>query len=477
MNMISTGKNSLIFNLDKNTNQGTNILPEIAFGNNSSALFEKELSLACKNILTKDIRLKPASPTQRNSYLTSKTSKGRKNNSKHFRSSEARSDYKTKNPEKTEKPGNSEENARKEGEREENGETHRGYPVDALNSALLLLGLSPGDAQKVINALKEGNYARFNTILQSAGVHSGGELWESAANLLNANSENQLTSELQNLISALNTSNINPDLVGDIEVTLGQLFSSVSKLNYLNNISGKKDHSFDFLGILGDKALLNIQETIPEISSSLAFWINSGLGTGENPSLSGLTQMMQTLFMTGTTKESSPFDIGDIAAKLNLTPLMNHSYGFMNPPVEELPLLMNSSFVDQLAARISNMATMGRDQLTFAIHPPELGSLKVLVKVNHGTVESLIQAASEEVKQLLDSKSHHLKQMLEQQGLNLTDFKVNLAANTSNANETWNFAWNENREKREFSDSQNDRNFKKNKHDKEAFKDELDIVT
>ncbi len=475
--MIPLSKNSIAINTSNSLNQIFNILPGNSFCNDSSVAFEKELLHAFENskTYTGSQQIEKYTPHNQNYH------------SKPYRTSDYRHSTRLHRKRRHEFPAKSEETLETSSRSEESSESgskgkHHVYDnqktlIDALNSALLLLGYSPEEAIKIINAFQQGNFSSLNNLLGNPGNQSMKCLWQGEMGSQDGNSLTTLDPQLQNLLSSLMTASPDTDIAGKLEDTLKQLTTVLSKLHVAKGISGQNDSTDMLTRILTSGISAKSQELMPDISSSLAYWIGSGLENGENSMMPGLQQMVQNFLVTGTTKQHDAVDLNEIVTKFNLTPLTNQTFGFANPPVEEVPLLMNSSFIDQLAARLTSMATMGKDQLTFAIQPPQLGSLKVLIRVNQGNVQSLIQASSEEVKQLLNSKTHDLRQMLEQQGLNLTDFKVSLVQTASNTGETWNFTWNDNKENRHSSNPKEERNFHRNKRNDKNFNEQLDIIT
>ncbi len=171
---------------------------------------------------------------------------------------------------------------------------------------------------------------------------------------------------------------------------------------------------------------------------------------------------------------SAFFSLGDYT----LSPGIMGSVGtFPGIFAEEAPLVMSSSFVDQLATQMSNMIGTGRGQITLGIHPPHLGNLRIMVKLHQGELQSLIQASNEEIKQLLDSKSGELRHILEQHGLNLAEFRVTLLPQVSSADKAWNFHWEQDTNKNRDKEERGKPSYGRNNGQSESFKQTLDVVT
>ncbi len=465
--------NNFSIKFTSNGNRGLNILPEGGFGNNSSLVFEKELWLACKN--TKTI----SALWQKEDYISSgspghlETLRNTRDRSFEDGATGINNDSNVTRKNNTKDKGVS----RKDKEHEEDSRETRNksYAEERLTNLLLQIGFSPAEIQQLINTLKEGDFSGIGGFIEDmnrlisryqGSVSSGEE---------ETGLTGKLHTELQDFIASLKLTGNNLDSDSKLKTAINNLLAKVSKLNFLNKTNSKTPFSGEeLLGMMGTNHLWQGEQPVADITSSLAYWISQGINKNE---ISQIEQMMKSIMVQNNTGEGMPGNLGDIASRFNFTPLMNGGLGFGAMAPEEVPLLMNSSFIDQLAARMANMITMGRDQLSFAIQPPELGSLKILIRVTQGDVHSLIQAGSEEVKQLLDSKTHHLRQMLQQQGLNLTEFKVNLLPNSSGTGEAWNFAWKENKEQREQQGYRNNQNSRKNRTSKRSFNKQFHIVT
>ena len=475
--MVSFHKSFFNVNGGNSAPREVNILSADTFCNNSSVIFEKELLDAFKNNMGTKTAPGSAASRQVSEYRAPKGDQVGGTHARPRSYNKEREEAGVHSKGKVGEPGKKHEVSGKDSGEEKQAEKSSGTPSDTLNSLVLLADLFPSKFQDLIRAIQDGDFSGLNSLLD--GLAKQGK---DGLNVLNGNAadlviDEGLGSKLQEVLAAMEANGGNIEMNGNLGKVLKKLMSGSSRLSDLLNLNGRNDESVNLLNALtGDGSSVGFRESVPDIAAPMALLLSNELGQQNVLSFSAPGHAMEMLAGRGGSAGSSMLDLGDIANKFNFTPLMNQSFGFANLAPEEVPLLMNTSFVDQLASRLANMATSGTQQLSFAINPPELGSLKVVVRAYQGNIQSLIEATSGEVKDLLDSKSHHLKQILEQQGLNLSDFKVTLAANTT-PRETWNFGWNNSREERKFSEPREERNFKGNKRDKKAFEKELNIVT
>ena len=83
-----------------------------------------------------------------------------------------------------------------------------------------------------------------------------------------------------------------------------------------------------------------------------------------------------------------------------------------------------SVLLDQLNGRMTVMLKNGQSSVKLQLHPQELGSLKIDLKVDGASVRATIVAENHQVQQILGSNSSELKQSLADQGFNLDKFEV-----------------------------------------------------
>ncbi|MFT5594057.1 MAG: flagellar hook-length control protein FliK [Oceanicoccus sp.] len=79
---------------------------------------------------------------------------------------------------------------------------------------------------------------------------------------------------------------------------------------------------------------------------------------------------------------------------------------------------------DQVAKRISIMASEGIQNARIQLDPPELGSLEVKIKVQNDQVSVAFGSNNQMVRDALEGQSPRLRELLEQQGINLADVNV-----------------------------------------------------
>ena len=475
--MVSFHKSFFNVNGGNSTLREINILSADTFCNNSSVIFEKELLHAYNN--NRGAKSAPGSAVSRpvSEYWAPKNDHVAGGRSRPLSWHKERTEGGVHSEAKVGDPNEKHEVSGKDSGEKKQAEKSSGPPSDTLNSLLLLADLFPSKFQDLIRAIQNGDFSELNSLLERLAEQGKDGLNLFYGNAADSAINEGLESRLQEVLAGMEANVDNIEVIGNLEKVLQELMSGSSRLSDFLNPYGQKDVSVNLLNALfGDGSSAGLHESVPDIGAPMALLLSTESVQQSVLSFSAPGHVMEMLAGKGGSAGSSMLDLGDIANKFNFTPLMNQSFGFTNLPAEEIPLLMNTSFVDQLASRLANMATSGTQQLSFAINPPELGSLKVVVRAYQGNIQSLIEATSKEVKDLLDSKSHHLKQILEQQGLNLSDFKVTLAANAT-PTETWNFGWNNPREERKFSEPRDEQNFKGNKRDKKAFEKELNIVT
>ncbi len=79
---------------------------------------------------------------------------------------------------------------------------------------------------------------------------------------------------------------------------------------------------------------------------------------------------------------------------------------------------------DQVAKRISIMASESVQTARIQLDPPELGSLEVKIKVQNDQVSVAFGSNNQTVRDALEAQSPRLRELLEQQGINLADVNV-----------------------------------------------------
>ncbi len=79
---------------------------------------------------------------------------------------------------------------------------------------------------------------------------------------------------------------------------------------------------------------------------------------------------------------------------------------------------------DQVAKRISIMASESVQSARIQLDPPELGALEVKIKVQHDQVSVSFGSNNALVRDALESQTPRLRELLEQQGINLADVNV-----------------------------------------------------
>lgn len=204
-------------------------------------------------------------------------------------------------------------------------------------------------------------------------------------------------------------------------------------------------------------------------------------GVLNEASLSDLQELLNNYLMSSM-KQNTSGAINPSFFSYSFSQSMNNPFqsvfsAYPNAPSGEVPLLMSSSFIDQLANQISRMISGGREQLVIGLQPPDLGKLRILVKVHDGNVETLIQATRAEAKQLLDGGSQQLRQMLEQNGLSLGQFKVALLPDVPSPKESWVFNWDHNPRENHPQDQREKQGFSNRPHHQMRFDQQLNIIT
>ncbi|MBW1712531.1 MAG: flagellar hook-length control protein FliK, partial [Deltaproteobacteria bacterium] len=83
-----------------------------------------------------------------------------------------------------------------------------------------------------------------------------------------------------------------------------------------------------------------------------------------------------------------------------------------------------SVLLDQLSGRIVMMLRGGQQVMRLQLYPPELGGLKIDLRVEGQAVRATVVAENQQVQQLLGAHSSELKQSLSEQGFSLEKFEV-----------------------------------------------------
>ena len=86
---------------------------------------------------------------------------------------------------------------------------------------------------------------------------------------------------------------------------------------------------------------------------------------------------------------------------------------------------MNPSLMlEQLSGRMTMMLKNGQSTMRLHLNPPELGGIRIELKVDGSSVRATIVAENQQVQQMLGSNSSELRQSLSEQGFNLDKFEV-----------------------------------------------------
>ncbi len=88
------------------------------------------------------------------------------------------------------------------------------------------------------------------------------------------------------------------------------------------------------------------------------------------------------------------------------------------------PRMSPSVLLEQLSGRMMMMVKSNQPSLRLQLFPPELGSLRIDLKVDGASVKATIIAENRQVQQMLGANSSELRQSLADQGLNLDKFEV-----------------------------------------------------
>jgi flagellar hook-length control protein FliK len=99
------------------------------------------------------------------------------------------------------------------------------------------------------------------------------------------------------------------------------------------------------------------------------------------------------------------------------------------------PEQMRVRLASEVADSISVQAKNGGGEMKLVIHPDNLGELKLKVGTKDGKVQVTVTADNNEVAQSLRSSQHDLKEALSGQHLTLSKFEVNVASDSSMANQ------------------------------------------
>jgi|GEM_PF-2153458 len=83
-----------------------------------------------------------------------------------------------------------------------------------------------------------------------------------------------------------------------------------------------------------------------------------------------------------------------------------------------------SVLLEQLSGKMTLMLKSGRPSMRIQLNPPELGGLKINLRVDGQSVRATIITENQQVQQLLGSNSSDLRQSLADQGFNLDQFDV-----------------------------------------------------
>ena len=132
--------------------------------------------------------------------------------------------------------------------------------------------------------------------------------------------------------------------------------------------------------------------------------------------LNGMETLTAGLKESSTTK-SMALDQGD-TTKAQVTEKLASNFNKLDVPPQ------NPQWNDQVAKRISIMASESVQSARIQLDPPELGSLEIKVKVQHDQVSVAFGSNNQMVRDALENQTPRLRELLEQQGVNLADVNV-----------------------------------------------------
>ncbi|MFY0641844.1 MAG: flagellar hook-length control protein FliK [Bermanella sp.] len=159
------------------------------------------------------------------------------------------------------------------------------------------------------------------------------------------------------------------------------------------------------------KTLTSLKES-PLVTPPIAQDINSS----PDVKLNGMDAIAMGLKEPSATK-SMALDQGD-TAKTQLAEKLPSNFNKLDVPPQ------NPQWNDQVAKRISIMASESVQSARIQLDPPELGSLEIKVKVQHDQVSVAFGSNNQTVRDALETQTPRLRELLEQQGVNLSDVNV-----------------------------------------------------
>ena len=99
--------------------------------------------------------------------------------------------------------------------------------------------------------------------------------------------------------------------------------------------------------------------------------------------------------------------------------------------------------VDQMIAHFASNRRLDTGEVTLRLHPQELGEVRMAIKVEQDNVRAHIIAQNPQAQEMIDRHLPRLREALEQQGLNLHQIEVTVAAHDNAGGERFqdNNAW------------------------------------
>lgn len=104
------------------------------------------------------------------------------------------------------------------------------------------------------------------------------------------------------------------------------------------------------------------------------------------------------------------------------------------------------SVVSQIYTQIQNAINNGRDSVTFNLHPPELGSLNINVRLKSNNLKLNLKADNGRTVDIIISNIHSLKEALIEHGIRLESFNIKIDYSFNALSENNQYRWNEREE-------------------------------
>lgn len=114
------------------------------------------------------------------------------------------------------------------------------------------------------------------------------------------------------------------------------------------------------------------------------------------------------------------------------------THAAMEPPMYRLPsgtVVPEGTVVEQMVAHLSVNKRLETGTVNLRLHPQELGELRLEIKVEQDNIKAHIVAQNPQAQEMIDRHLPRLREALEQQGLNLQQVEVTVAANDNTRGE------------------------------------------